>query len=46
LLDLSQAFSGVFMVAVILVASTYIPAVFLPRKPAAPEPGQAQMLAQ
>lgn len=44
--DLSQAYSGVFVVAVALVASTYVPAAFLPKKPAAPEPGQTQMLAQ
>jgi EmrB/QacA subfamily drug resistance transporter len=34
-LDLSHAYTTVFMVAVVLVALTFIPAAFLPKKPAA-----------
>jgi hypothetical protein len=33
--DLSHAYCFVFVVAVVLVALTYIPAAFLPKKPAA-----------
>jgi MFS transporter, DHA2 family, multidrug resistance protein len=39
--DLSHAYTVVFVVAVGLVALTYIPAAFLPKKPAATVPGQA-----
>ena len=31
--EMSRAYTLVFVVAVVLVASTYIPAMFLPRKP-------------
>ncbi len=36
--DLSRAYGVVFVVAVVLVMSTYIPAAFLPRQPAAGNP--------
>jgi hypothetical protein len=38
--DLSRAYAVVFIVAVVLVALTFIPAAFLPRKPASPPPNE------
>lgn len=37
--DLSHAYTAVFLVAVVLVLSTIIPASFLPKKPAISQPG-------
>ena len=39
--DLSHAYTVVFVVAVCLMALTFIPAAFLPKKPATVAPGQA-----
>ncbi len=44
--DLSHAYSTVFAVAVAFVAATYIPAVFLPKRPAGAEPGESPMPAR
>jgi MFS transporter, DHA2 family, multidrug resistance protein len=41
--DLSHAYTVVFVVAAILVVLTYIPAAFLPKKPAPAVPGQRPM---
>jgi EmrB/QacA subfamily drug resistance transporter len=37
--DLSHAYTTVFVIAVVLVVSTFIPALFLPKKPASQTPG-------
>ena len=42
---LSHAYTVVFVVSVVLVAVTYIPAAFLPKKPAATVPGAPPVLA-
>jgi len=42
--DLSHAYTAVFLAAVVLLVLAYIPAAFLPRKPACAVPGQGPPL--